>query len=45
MKKIVLTWLVNSLNSIVQSTVNSACIVGLGQPEEPKSLERFKILD
>lgn len=44
MKKIFLNWLVLILNKLVRSTVNSTCIVGLGQPKEPKSLERYKII-
>lgn len=30
------------LTHLVSFTVNSACIMGLGQDEEPHSLKRFK---
>lgn len=38
----ILKFLVNLLNQLVNYSVNSACILGLGQPIEPKSLNRFK---
>lgn len=41
-KYLILKQLVNVLNRLVIFSVNSACILGLGQPLEPKSLERFK---
>lgn len=41
-KYLILKQLVTLLNRLVIFSVNSACIFGLGQPLEPKSLERFK---
>lgn len=31
------------ISQLAITTVNSACMMGLGQPVEPESLKRFKV--
>lgn len=41
-KKILLKGLVYCVSFIAVHTINSMCTYGLGQPEEPEYLKRFK---
>lgn len=43
-KKILLKGLVYCVSFIAVHTINSMCTYGLGQPEEPECLKRYKIV-
>ena len=42
MKKNTLLFFINLISSLGVYTINSTCVLGLGQPEEPTCLTKYK---